>query len=393
MGKKKMLVLFIAILLCFCMTAAIFANGDQEEAGAAEDGGYKIGIMPFHTGCFWFDPFTAGGAWYLRERGHEVIIENAEWNTQKMNTILRQWANDDELDGVIVAPLGGEEVMPGIRALKEAGKTVVLANNDAGYCPEADFCVRFNSPGECGKGAEYVVKLLKEKYGEGKGTVILGLGDIRNSEHLERADAIRQVFQKYPGIEIKEYVSDMDAGKAVTEVGTLLRTLPQVDAIFSVGMLEFMGHINALEREKMLYPIGDPKHIINVGMDSSPDVINPAVNAGFVDLVIDQPVLSYNAIAAYYLVKLLDAGGDTSVLPTPGTKINVGDIDISSKVPQDDLSITVPADFWAPATVIDTTKEYGHIWIQTNGSSVNKDNVNDPALWSNITGQIKNFGW
>jgi hypothetical protein len=53
----------------------------------------------------------------------------------------------------------------------------------------------------------------------------------------------------------------------------------------------------------------------------------------------------------------------------------------------------VPADFWSPAKVIDTTEQFGHIWIQTNGSSVTAENVDDPALWSNITGQVKNFGW
>lgn len=57
-----------------------------------------------------------------------------------------------------------------------------------------------------------------------------------------------QAFDKSPGIKVNEFVSDMDAGKAVTEAGTLLRTLPQVDALFSVGMLEFMGLINALKR-------------------------------------------------------------------------------------------------------------------------------------------------
>jgi ABC-type sugar transport system substrate-binding protein len=297
------------------------------------------------------------------------------------------------MDAVIIQPLGAEEVLPGIRACKEAGKIVVISNNEAGYCPEADLSVRFNSILECGKGAEKIVELLEIKNGEPKGVVLLGLGDVRNSEHIERADAIRNVFKNYPGIEIHEYISGMDAGTAVTEVGTLLRTLPQVDAVYSIGMLEFMGNINALKRENMDFPIGNPDHIICVGMDSCPDVINPAVREGLVDMVIDQPVLAYNAIAAYYLLQLLDADGDTSVLPAPGTLVTADDIDVTSMVPQKDLDFRVPANSWAPLTIVDTTEEFGHLWFQTNGRTITKDNVDDPSLWSNITGQIRNFGW
>lgn len=353
---------------------------------------HKIGIMPFHTPCMWFDPFTAGGYWYLTQHGHEVIVQNAEWNTKKMNTILKVWAEDPKLEGVIVAPLGGQEVLPGIKALRAAGKTVVLSNNDAGNCPEADFCVRFDSKGECAKGAELIVKLLTERYGKPEGQVILGLGDVRNTEHIQRADGVREVFAKYPDIKVKEFVSDMDAGKAATQAGTLLRTMPKVDAMFSVGMLEFMGMINALKRENMAYKLGNPKHVILVGMDSCPDVINPAVKEGLVDLVIDQPVLSYNAIAAYYLIQILDQGKDS--LPKPGTVITAKDIDVTSKVKLDNgQEVTVPSDSWSPMEVLDTIQEKGQIWFKTNGAQITAANVDDPTLWSVITGQIKKYGW
>ena len=392
--KNKLLTWCIVAAFLLAATVSGFAGSEGERGaeGEAQAAVHDIALMPFHIPCMWFSPYTAGGYWYLQQKGHKVRTQNAAWDTKQMNTILKTWAEDPDREAVIIAPLGGEEVLPGIRALKEAGKVVALSNNEAGYCPEADFCVRFDSPQGCYDGAKEVVRMLEEKYSKAKGVVILGLGDVRNSEHLERAAGARKAFQENPGIEIHEFVSDMDAGKAVTETGTLLRTLPKVDAIFSVGMLEFMGMINALKREEMAFPKDDPKHIICVGMDSCPDVINPAVRDGIVDFVIDQPVLSYNALAAYYVLKILDEGKEAA-LPKPGTVIQPGDVDITSKVPQKGLDITVPSDMWAPAKVFDTVDTFGHIWIKTNYSIIDETNVDNPALWSNITGQVRDYGF
>jgi ABC-type sugar transport system substrate-binding protein len=380
------------VFVLFLTSGALIAfAGSEQKAEVAEPAEvvHDVAFMPFHIPCMWFGPYTAGGYWYLEQKGHKVRTANAGWDTKQMNTILKTWAEDPNLEAVIIAPLGGEEVLPGIRALKQAGKTVVISNNEAGYCPEASFCVRFDSPAGCRDGAEEVVKMIKKKKGKAEGVVILGLGDVRNSEHLERAAGAREAFDKYPGIKVHEFVSDMDAGKAVTETGTLLRTLPEVDALFSVGMLEFMGMINALKREEMAFQKDDPRHIICVGMDTCPDVINPAVKEGIVDFVIDQPVLSYNALASYYLLKLLDEGEDA--LPKPGDVINPEDVDIKSKAPE--IGVMVPADAWAPAKVFDTTKEFGHIWIKTNYRIIDDTNVDDPTLWSNITGQIRDMGF
>jgi hypothetical protein len=70
-----------------------------------------------------------------------------------------------------------------------------------------------------------------------------------------------------------------------------------------------------------------------------------------------------------------------------------GDFDITSKVPQKGLDITVPSDMWAPAKVFDTVDTFGHIWIKTNYSIIDETNVDNPALWSNITGQVRDYGF
>ncbi len=383
MKKVKILSILLISFLIIISSSVVFAKN--------ADGQYKIGIMPFSTGNDWFNPFTAGGKWFLEAKGCEVLVQNAEWDSKKMNTILGVWAGDPEVDAVIIAPVGAEQVLPGIRTLEKAGKVVVLTNNEAGKCPEAIFSVSYDSQMGPAESAVKIVQMIIDKNGSPKGTIILGLGDVRNSEHILRAEAFRSVFKKYPDIQIHEFISDMDAGLAVTRCGQLLRTLPDVDAIVSVGMLEFMGMINALKRENMAVPKGQEGHIICVGIDSAPQIINPAIKEGIVDWAIDQPVLAYNAIAGYYLLKYLENGKDA--LPQPGTIINPADLDIKTKVPVTGVDAVVPSDSWAPIEVIDKTEENGHIWLKTNYTIVDDTNVDDPSIWSNIIKGIKDWGF
>lgn len=397
MKSKRLLIFVFSIMLAAVFTVAgcsqktPSSDGQKQENQVKQEKQLTVGILPFHTGCLWFDPFTAGGKWYLESQGVKVLVQNAQWDTKKYNTILQTWAKDPTIDAVIAAPLGGEEILSGVKALKNAGKIVVFTNNEAGYAPEALFSVRYDSYEACTGLAKKVVELLEKKNGEPKGTVILGLGDTRNPEHIERAKGITDVLKKYPKIEIRSFDSGMTAEKAITRTGDLLRTLPKTDAVISVGMLEFIGMVNALYRENMAFPVGDERHIICAGVDTAPDVLNKAIKEGIVDFAVDQPVLAYNAIAGYYLLKYMKEG--EKALPKPGDVIKADAIQVQTKLPVPEFNLMTPPPSWAPAEVIDKTKEFGHIWIKTNYVVVDKSNVDDPLLWSNITTKIKNYGF
>jgi hypothetical protein len=155
MKKKVALLLVVCLLLTSVVSLAGCSNGGQQDAEGPEEGeqvekkDFTIGILPFQTGCLWFDPFTAGGKWFLEDKGVKVLVQNPQWDTKKANTILQAWATDPDIDGVIAAPLGGEEILPGLRALKKAGKAVVISNNEAGMAPEALFCIRYNGVEAC----------------------------------------------------------------------------------------------------------------------------------------------------------------------------------------------------------------------------------------------------
>jgi len=370
--------IIIAVIVCILLSAVFMGVGicAQEKKGT-------IGILPKSIECDWFSVWAIGGKWYLESQGYDVVVGNPQWEADKQITIMRTWALDPDIKGVLISCSGGEAASVGIQAFIDAGKTVVVTDAPGGYSEGTKVTVVYPVYESSFGAGEMVVELLKNKYGEPKGTVVLGVGNLTDTNHVERAAGVRDALKQYPNIEITEIASGTGdiLGTATTRLSSLLRSLPNIDAVFGIHMPEFQGFVSAVQSENLAYPIGDPNHIIIAGIDSAPYIINPGIKEGIVDFAVDQPVLGYNAIGGYYLVKVLEKGD--SVIPKPGETLYAQDIP-DTKPPYEELDFVLPGDSWAPAKVIDTMEERGHNTILTNYLIVDKTNVDDPSLWSNF---------
>jgi len=351
--------------------------------------GYTFALMAKDMGCDWWLAYIGAGKWYLESKGHNVVIGNPEYNEAKANSILKTWAANPDIDAAIISGMGVEAIVGGIRSMTNAGKLVIITNCEAGYVPEVPFSIMFDSFWGGKTAAQKIVDELKERYGEPKGTVILSICDPANPDLNERAEGYRSVFRQYPNIEVHEISAPIDrVAGAKTQCTTLLRTLSKVDAIGSVEYEGTMGCLAALEGEGKLLPIGDPNHVILTCIDGGPGPVNDALAAGEIDLVIDQPVMAYNALAGYYAIKILK-GEDVKF--TVGQVISAEDVDIKYTVPG--TGITEPGTTWAPATVINATEKYGHVKIGTSALLLTKESLADPALWSNVAAIKDVTGW
>ena len=327
--------------------------------------------------------------WYLESKGHSVVIGNPEYSESKMNTILKTWAENPDIDAAIISGMGTGAIVAGIKAMTDAGKLVIITNCEAGYAPMVPFSIMFDSYGSCKKAAEKVVEMLEEKYGSPQGTIILSICDPSDPDLNARASGFRDVFNQYPEIEVYEISAPEDrVAGAETQCITLLRTLPKVDAICSVEYEGTLGIIQALQSEGKLLPADDPNHIILCGVDAGPGPVYEAIKSTAMDFAIDQPVFAYNPLAAYYALKIL--AGET-VEFSPGDVINAEDVDITFTVPK--VGIEEPGISWAPATVIDVTEEYGHVRIGTQAVWITSENADDPALWFNVAAVLDVVGW
>lgn len=351
--------------------------------------GYTFALMAKDMGADWWLAYIGAGKWYLESKGHEVVIGNPEYSEAKANSILKTWAANPDIDAAIISGMGVEAIVGGIKDMADAGKLVIITNCEAGYVPEVPFSIMFDSDWGGSAGAEKIVEELTERYGSPQGTVILSICDPANPDLNERAEGYRSIFNQYPNIEVHEVSAPIDrVAGAKTQATTLLRTLPKVDAMGSVEYEGTMGLLAALEDEGMLLPIGDPNHVIFTCIDGGPGPVNDALSEDKIDLVIDQPVMAYNALAAYYALKIL--GGETVEFQV-GQTITADDVDCTYIVPG--TGLTEPGTTWAPATVIDVTTEYGHVRLGTSALLLTKEDLADPTLWSNIAAIKDVTGW
>ena len=351
--------------------------------------GYTFALMAKDMGAEWWLAYIGAGKWYLESKGHQTVIGNPEYNEAKANSILKTWAANPDLDAAIISGMGVEAIVGGIRSMTDAGKLVIITNCEAGYVPEVPFSIMFDSDWGGGTGAEKIVEELTERYGSPEGTVILSICDPANPDLNERAEGYRSVFDLYPNIEVHEVSAPIDrVAGAKTQATTLLRTLPKVDAMGSVEYEGTMGLLAALEDEGMLLPIGDANHVVFTCIDGGPGPVNDALSEDKIDLVIDQPVMAYNALAGYYAIEILK--GET-VEFNVGQTIQAQDVDCTYVVPG--TGIAEPGTTWAPATVIDVTEEYGHVRIGTAALLLTKEDLADSSLWSNIAAIKAVTGW
>jgi ABC-type sugar transport system substrate-binding protein len=351
--------------------------------------GYTIALMAKDMGADWWLAYIGGGKWYLESKGHKTVIGNPEYSESKANSILKTWAANPDVDGAIISGMGVEAIVGGITSMTDAGKLVIITNCEAGYVPEVPFSIMFDSDWGGRAGAQEIVDELTDRYGSAQGTVIMSICDPANPDLNERAEGYRTIFDQYPDIEVHEISAPIDrVAGAKTQCTTLLTTLPKVDAVCSVEYEGTMGCLAALEDEGMLLPTSDTDHVVLTCIDGGPGPVNDALSEDEIDLVIDQPVMAYNALAGYYAIKILK--GET-VDFTVGQTITCQDADITYTVPG--TGITEPGTTWAPATVIDVTEDYGHVRLGTSALLLGKEDLADPALWSNIAA-IKNVaGW
>lgn len=370
-----------------------------EKSGTITVKGYLFGLLPRALDYIWWNAFATGGKWWLEANGHRAVVLDANYDVLSYNTIMQTWARNPDMDAVITSTIGAEECMPGIRALQAAGKVVILANNEAGYAPEATLSCEAGNYAPCYQAGQWIVQKLIQKYGSPKGNVVVDVSDLRSPNLMERNKAYQDVMKDYPEIKVFTIQTDERTDLAATKLGALLRS-QTIDAVTSSGQGVNIGYLNALEREGQLFPMNDSRHVIFSGFDGEPTTVKPAVINGYIDWVIDQPVFAYMAVASYYGVKYLESGKDPNVLPKEGDVINT-DLPLYIPVPKNLLkpeyvnhTIIVPANDWGPAVVANgSIATYGHPWIQTKMSFLNATTVTRPDLWFNVADYLTSWGY
>jgi ribose transport system substrate-binding protein len=206
---------------------AVLVSGAPAHA-AEED--VTVGFSAASTGWPWFVNFIERFNARAEENGWETVVlsANADVPTQ-LNQIYDLVAR--RVTYLVVGPIDGSAVIPGLKAAHEAGIPVVVIGNPVASDGDAYVtATRVPDDKQMGLGsAELVVKAI----GDG-GTVVIIDGLAGQPAVTLRHEAIDPYFAEHNIEVLGVQPADWDSNKAATVTEDFLTRFPDVDGIFSL---------------------------------------------------------------------------------------------------------------------------------------------------------------
>ncbi len=287
----RRLTLGIMLLAAASGCADSGASTDGRAGGRNGSAKYRIAVIPKGTTHDFWLSVRAGAEKAAAELGNvEIIWDGPESETQKDVQInLVDGFINDQLDGICLAPIDRDGMIPVVRRARDAGiPTLIFDSGLSDTEATISYVATDNYQGGVIAGEE-MAKLLG-----GKGNVIL-LRYQEGSESTEqREKGFLDTLAKYPDIVIisDEQRVTTDTVEAVRVSSSLLLTHgDNVDGIFTVCESLNKGMLKALQDKQLA---GKVKFI---GFDSDPQLVDAMKNGQMDGIVLQNPVrMGYESV-------------------------------------------------------------------------------------------------
>lgn len=165
---------------------------------------------------------------------------------------------------IVIAAVDGVAACSGVATARDAGVAVIAYDRTISGCS-----VDFTSIAGCKEmgflAAEATVKLLQEKYGEVKGTILDIMGDPSDSYTTLIEEGFQEVIKEYPNVEIETKIAyGWEAVTAGNIADDYLLVHPDIDLIFTHSDHLAASVVSVLQTQG--YEKGDIKVISTSGM-------------------------------------------------------------------------------------------------------------------------------
>jgi ribose transport system substrate-binding protein len=342
-GKRARAALTRAAAKALCVAAACTAAFAAAAPAQAADLG-KVGLgLPLLTSPFWqsYDNYLGT---YAKQMGVDILAPvNSNNDPAQQITDMNNMVNLGA-KGIVVGPIDSAAIS---RALDNAAQkdVKVVAVDVAPTQGKVAMVVRADNRAYGSKACEYIGQHVKS------GKVVQIMGDLASVNGRDRSEAFRACMKQYPNLSLLEIPAGWKGDVAASALDSLLTANPDVKAIYmQAGGVYLAPTLQTLRRKQMLFPAGDPKHIVIVSNDGIPQEYE-AIRKGEIDATISQPADLYAKYGLYYIKAALE--GKTF---KPGkTDHDSTIVQLSSGILEDEL----------PAPL------------------VTKQNVDDKNLWGN----------
>jgi inositol transport system substrate-binding protein len=223
-------------------------------------------------------------------------IANSDANRQyeQINTFITR-----RVDGIIIAPVDAQTVVPMIKAANEAGIPIVLynrgpASNDAKWTAVVNDNYKLTK-----STVEWMAQLALKSKAKYKAMILIG--SLTDSNAVQRRDGFEEAVKPYGDtIEVVSRVStEWNQEKALAGVTNALQAHPDINFIFCSSDFMLPSVQSALKSAGKYKKVGEPGHVM-VGSFDGDNTAYRMLMDGYLDAdgVQDLPLEAVNSVQA-----------------------------------------------------------------------------------------------
>jgi ABC-type sugar transport system substrate-binding protein len=257
-------------------------------------------------------------------------------------------------DAIVVVPVDSEAICSSVARARAAGVPFFTIDRAPLGC-EIDMTVQSDNYLAGQQAAEEMVRLLTEKYGEARGTVLELQGDLGQNVAQLRGGGFNDVMANYPDIRIISVPTEWRAERFAQATQDVVST-EDVDGIYMHS--DCVGTrvvLSTLEQLGQLARTGEEGHIFLTGVDGCPDALQ-AIRDGYSDQASSQPMPDFGVVLSDYIAMRM-----------AGQEIQEGDVIQEGAL-------------WSPASIVKSDTGF---MLNLATTSVTPANADSPALWGN----------
>lgn len=285
-------------------------------------------------------------------KGWQVITANANFDAEQQANQIDNFIAQG-VDAIVTVPVDSQAICASVQRATDAGIPFYTIDRAPIGC-EVNMTVQSDNYLAGKQAAEELVKLLTERYGEPKGTVLELQGNLAQNVAQLRGGGFNDFLKDYPNVTVLQRPTDW-AADVFSQATLDVAAAQQLDAIYMhsdcVGTKVVTA---ALEQLGQLKPRGEEGHIFLVGVDGCPDAL-ASIRAGTSDQASSQPLPDFGVI-----VRWINMGLQGMTIEE-GTVVEEGAL-------------------WSPATIVKSDTGF---MLNLATTSVTPENVDDAALWGN----------
>ena len=271
-------------VIAWCLVTTAFLS--MLTANAAEKP--RLSVLLYSRGFEFMVALDQGAQKEAKKLGVEASVQDGQSDSQvqtnQVDDLLAQ-----HVSAIVIAVANSKEMVPAIRRCNQANVPVVAVDSIIGEGAKFVTYVGFDNAAGAKMAADYIVQHHAKK--------VLELEGALGAYHAQkRHQGFEEGMKASPDTKVISRPAEWLASNAQSMTADALTADPDIDAIFSHNDEMIRGVVSALKQINKFKPVGEPGHIMIVGIDGTPLAMTRIRN-GEQDATVHQDPFEMGAMA------------------------------------------------------------------------------------------------